>query len=400
MRTAPLHPKEDERIAYLESFRIETDREKVFDELTELACKLTKVPKSLISIVDRDEVWFKSQNGLQLDSSPRELSFCSHTSSMNEDNFFYIEDASKHSEFKDLPYVNVENGVKFYAGVQLKDSNNLPLGTVCVLDDKPHRLDDSQKQSLIMIADLVMRQLELNKRNTDLSEKTRLLEENNEMLRNFAHVVSHDMKMPLANMILTSDVMSQKYSGILDQDGKRYLKAIKDSAFSMSHYVDNILSHYESDQLAIEEKDQFDIYSIIEKVEELLGRKDDIQIVFPEDNLLIHSNSAAIEQILLNLIGNSIKYNNSDLIKIQILTTETPKYYRIAVKDNGIGIPKDKQEDIFKLFTTLNKTDRSGKKGNGIGLSTVKILVDKLGGVIKCDSQINLGTTFIFTVRK
>ncbi|MEP0478799.1 MAG: HAMP domain-containing sensor histidine kinase, partial [Nonlabens sp.] len=261
-------------------------------------------------------------------------------------------------------------------------------------------LDNEQKQSLIMIADLVMRQLELNKRNADLSEKTRLLEENNEMLRNFAHVVSHDMKMPLANMILTSDVMSKKYNTVLNEDGQRYLRAIKDSAFSMSHYVDNILSHYESDQLAIEEKDQFDIYSIIEKVEELIGRKDDIQLVFPEDNLLVNSNSAAIEQILLNLIGNSIKYNESDLIKIQILATETPKYYRIAVKDNGIGIPKDKQKDIFKLFTTLNKTDRSGKKGNGIGLSTVKILVDKLGGVIKCDSLINSGTTFTFTVRK
>ncbi|WP_298955619.1 hypothetical protein [uncultured Nonlabens sp.] len=60
----------------------------------------------------------------------------------------------------------------------------------------------------IIIAYLVMRQLDLNKRNTESLDKTRLLKENNEMLRNFAHVVSHDMKTPLANMIRTSDVIS------------------------------------------------------------------------------------------------------------------------------------------------------------------------------------------------
>ncbi|WP_366942050.1 ATP-binding protein [uncultured Nonlabens sp.] len=72
----------------------------------------------------------------------------------------------------------------------------------------------------------------------------------------------------------------------------------------------------------------------------------------------------------------------------------------MAVKDNGIGIPEDKQKDTFKLFTSLNIINRSGKQGNGIGLSTVKILVDKLGDVIKCDSQINSRTTFTFTIRK
>jgi signal transduction histidine kinase len=245
-----------------------------------------------------------------------------------------------------------------------------------------------------------MRQLMLNKTNIELQEKSRLLEENNEMLKNFARVVSHDMKMPLASMILTTDLLSEKYSGRLDTDGKRYLLSIKDTAFSMSDYIDNILSYYESDQLTIDDKEEFDIYSIIEKVEEMVGLRDDIQLIFPEDNLIINSNSAAIEQVLLNLIGNSIKYNDQKTIVIQVTAAVTPHYYKISVKDNGVGIPKDKQEDIFKLFTTLNQTDRSGKKGNGIGLSTVKILVDKLGGTIKCDSKINTGTTFTFTVKK
>jgi K+-sensing histidine kinase KdpD len=399
MTKVPLHPRELERLAYLESFHIDPKREKVLDELTELACKLTNVPKSLISIVHKDEVWFKSQKGLQLDNSPRELSFCAHAT-VNDSDFFYMEDVHENPDFKNLPFLKEEESIRFYAGVQLKDENNLPLGTVCVLDTKPHKLNSEQKKSLEMIADLVMRQLLLNKKNIELKEKTRLLQENNEMLKNFARVVSHDMKMPLASMILTTDLLSKKYSNQLDEDGKRYLHSIKDTAFSMSDYIDNILSHYESDQLAIDDKEEFDIYSIIEKVEEMLGLRDDIQLLFPEDNLIINSNSAAMEQVLLNLIGNSIKYNNQETIVIQVTAATTPEYYKIGVKDNGIGIPKDKQEDIFKLFTTLNQTDRSGKKGNGIGLSTVKILVDKLGGSIKCNSKINTGTTFTFTVKK
>jgi K+-sensing histidine kinase KdpD len=399
MSKVSLHPREVERLAYLESFHIDPKREKVLDELTELACKLTNIPKSLISIVHKDEVWFKSQKGLQLDNSPRELSFCAHATA-NDSDFFYVEDVYKTKEFHDHPYLKNDDNIRFYAGVQLKDEHNLPLGTVCVLDNKPHTLNTEQKKSLQMIADLVMRQLKLNKTNIELKEKSRLLEENNEMLKNFARVVSHDMKMPLASMILTTDVLSKKYSDQLDEDGKRYLHSIKDTAFSMSDYIDNILSHYESDQLAIDDKEEFDIYSIIEKVEEMVGLRDDIQLIFPEENIIINSNSAAIEQVLLNLIGNSVKYNNQETIVIQVTAAITPKYYKISVKDNGIGIPKDKQEDIFKLFTTLNQTDRSGKKGNGIGLSTVKILVDKLGGSIKCDSKINSGTTFTFTVKK
>ncbi|WP_292891421.1 GAF domain-containing sensor histidine kinase [Nonlabens sp.] len=399
MTKASLHPRENERLAYLESFHIDAKRVKVLDQLTEFACKLTDVPKCLIAIVGKDEVWFKSQKGLQLDNPSRELSWCAHTIA-SDHNFFYVEDVHKTSSFNNATFLKENSTIRFFAGVQLKDKQNLPLGTVCVLDDRPHRLSSEQKKSLKMIADLIMQQLKLNKTNIELKKKSKLLEENNEMLKNFARVVSHDMKMPLASMILTTDLLSEKYNESLDLHGKRYLHSIKETAFSMSDYIDNILNHYESDQLAIEDKEEFDMYSIIEKVEEMVGLRDDIQLIFPEENMILNSNSTAFEQILLNLIGNSIKYNTQDTIIIKITAKKTTKYYKFSITDNGIGIPKDKQKDIFKLFTTLNQTDRTGKKGNGIGLSTVKILVGKLGGTIKCKSKINSGTTFTFTVKK
>ena len=281
------------------------------------------------------------------------------------------------------------------------DQENLPLGTVCVIDSKPRSLSEEEKESLKMISKMIMRQMQLRKEKLELEKKQTVLKEKNDLLKNFAHVVSHDMKMPLANMIMTSDVMRQKYKGKLDAAGEDYLKGIKSAAFSMRDYIDNILNHYESEQSVLNTNDHFDINSMLLNIEEMLGmRKEYIHFILPENNLELDCDESAVEQILVNLIGNSLKYNTEESIRIQVIATESDKYYRISIIDNGMGIPETKQKEVFKLFTTLNQIDRSGKRGHGIGLSTVKILVDKLGGVITCKSKIDQGTAFTFTIAK
>lgn len=399
MALAPLHTDEKARIEVLKSYHIDPSKQKDFDELTELACKLTDVPKSLISIVDKDEVWFKSQHGLQLNSSPRELSFCSHAINSNQE-VFLIEDTRKEPEFADHPFVKAADPLIFYAGVPLKDGNGLPYGTICVLDNVPHKFTDEQRKNLLMVADLAQRQFELKRANLKLKEKARQLQENNKMLENFAHTVSHDLKMPLANIIMTSDMLKASLNGKLNDKDSQYLSGMKEAAFSMSDYIENILNHYESEQLIINTQDEIDIYSLLEDIEDMIGQREDFNFKMPENNLQLKCDSSALRQILLNLIGNSIKYNDKDLIEVRVETKETPKFYWISVEDNGVGIPDDKKDKIFELFTTLNTADRAGKKGHGIGLSTVKILVDKMGGVIKCRSKVNEGTTFTFSIKK
>ena len=401
MSNAPLHKFENERIDYLNSFKIEEySATEDLDQLLDIACKLLDIPKGLISIVEKDVVDFKSQFGFNLPASPRNLSFCSYAIASDED-LFYIEDASKHDYFKHHPYVKAAEPVIFYAGVPIRDEKNLPLGTICVIDSKPRTLSDEKKESLMMISKMVMRHMQLRREKLQLEKKQTILKEKNKLLKNFAHVVSHDMKMPLASMIMTSDLIKQKYENDLDADGIKYLSGIKSAAFSMRDYIDNILTHYESEQSTLNTSDVFDINTMLLNIEEMLGmQKDYIYFVFPDDNLEMQCDKSAVEQILLNLIGNSLKYNHQDSIRIQVTATETDKYYRISIIDNGVGIPDAQQKEVFKLFATLNTADRSGKRGHGIGLSTVKILVDKLGGVITCKSKVNIGTTFTFTIAK
>src|SRR5690606_21043317 len=134
------------------------------------------------------------------------------------------------------------------------------------------------------------------------------LEAKNEELKNFAGIVSHDMKMPLANMIITSDMLRSKYGMLLDDQGKEYLDYIKQSSFTLSEYISGLLEHYESDKTASMTKEVFDSQDLLEEMIELLNINIDCEINLPEDNIEMQANKSALEQIILNLVGNSLKY--------------------------------------------------------------------------------------------
>ncbi|MEP0479338.1 MAG: ATP-binding protein, partial [Nonlabens sp.] len=121
-------------------------------------------------------------------------------------------------------------------------------------------------------------------------------------------------------------------------------------------------------------------------------------IHLPEVNHTIHCNRVALEQIFLNLIGNSIKYNDKEETVIDLSINLDDSHYIFKVTDNGRGIPADKLDSIFDLFSTVGEYDREGQKGHGIGLSTVKQLVEKLGGEISVNSELGKNTTFTFSV--
>lgn len=401
MNPISVHQFKDERLEYAGTIQIKHDEQlKDLDQLLEIASKLIDVPRDLLSIRENDAAAFKSHFGFNLPVPTRKLSFCTYAIESDEE-LFYVPDACNDSFFKHHPFVIAAQPVIFYAGVPLRDQQNLVLGTVCIIDSVPRELSKDQKESLIMISTMIKRHLQLHQEKLKLKKKQTVLKEKNKLLKDFAHVVSHDMKMPLASMIMSSDLIRLKYKDQLDEDGVTYLAGIKTAAFSMRDYIDNVLSHYESEQSVLNTNDRFDINSMLLNIEELLGmRQDYIQFIIPEENLELNCDESAVEQILVNLIGNSLKYNHKDHIRIQVTATETDKYYRISIIDNGTGIPEAKQKEVFKLFTTLNQADRSGNRGHGIGLSTVKILVDKLGGVISYKSKIDRGTTFTFTVAK
>ena len=136
-------------------------REEVFDRTTKKLARVFEVPIALITFVDRDHQWFKSQVGLpeeiaEAHQMSRELSVCGHV--IANDEALVVEDLSRDRRFANNPLLK-ERGLRFYAGVPLR-SNDLPIGSLCILDIKPRRMTDREKRLLKVIAEDVMEEIQ------------------------------------------------------------------------------------------------------------------------------------------------------------------------------------------------------------------------------------------------
>lgn len=399
---APTKPtNEKERLKALHRYNIlGSGQDEAFDQIASLAARICDTPIALISLVDEETVWFKSAIGTDLAQSSRELSFCSHVVG-SETHHLVVNDMTGDERFHDHPYVtSKKNPIHFYAGVALLDADKHALGTLCVIDHKPNGISQEQLEVLQTLAQQVVKLIELHRNNRDLETTRDQLKVKNQDLRDFAGRVSHDMKMPLANMIVTSDILKARYGSQLDSEAVKYLNYLKDSAFSLSEYISGMLTYYESDRIAEANVEQFNIYHLLEDIIDLLNIDEQVEINFPADDLEISCNRTALEQIILNLVGNSLKYNDKEVIRVDISLRQDDSFYYFGIADNGMGIPSEKLGTIFELFSTVGTLDRHGRKGNGIGLSTVKKLVESLGGTISVESTVGKGTSFSFTVKR
>ena len=235
-----LTDNEENRLKALEDLEIfDTEPEESFDSITSLAAFICDVPIALITLINEDTQWFKSKVGFEVCSTDSDFSFCAHAIN-NPLELLEIQDATKDDRFKNNPLTVSDSPVIFYAGVPLLSHNGQPLGSLCVIDNKPNSINDKQKKALKDLALQVENLFELRRKNIHLREAHTLLKSKNVQLKEFAGTVSHDMKMPLANMIITSDVLKAKYSNQLDEKGKEYLSYLEQSSLTLSNYITNL----------------------------------------------------------------------------------------------------------------------------------------------------------------
>lgn len=396
-----LQTDESLRVAALKSYSIlDTQPEKDFDDIAELASQICQVPISSITLMDRERQWFKSKVGFDKIEIPREESFCTYMMD-NDMESIEVQNMTNDYYFKSNPYVAGDPKIAFYAGVLLIDPDGYTLGSLCVYDLEPKQLNDFQLNALKKLAHQVIKLLELRKKNALLEENNANLLSNYNELEQFARVVSHDIKSPLNNIISLTNLFQEEYGNKIDEDGNEYLEYISKSSLELKNFVDAILIYYKSDTINTTEKEKIDWNSLFKKIILMLDSKNEFEIIFPTDNSIeIYSNKMAMEQIISNLISNSIKYNDKEKVKIEIELTELPSEILLSIKDNGIGIAESDFEKVFSFFTTLGKKDRFDNIGTGIGLSTVQKMVHKLDGRIELESEIGKGSTFKLYFKK
>lgn len=400
MQIPSFHKLESERIESLRSYLVlDSDYEEEIDSLTQLASDICETPISLVSLVDNDRQWFKSKVGLDVSETSRDLSFCAHAINENED-IFVVEDSRTDPRFFDNPLVTNEPLVIFYAGVVLKSDENLPLGTLCVIDNTPRKLNDTQVKALKTISKQIMNLFNY-KKSIHIQEELRLqLSRKNQELETFASIAAHDLKSPIANIMNAANIFSQMYAPKIDPKGNLLISSIERSGQRLKSLIDGLLQFSKIDDVSLLTKSEVNLNEITTDLTTLIGNADNLKVFLISDLTSIETYPILLDQILINLFTNSLKYSNKDIAEIEFFVSENKSHYLFTVKDNGPGIDKNQQATIFDLFQTASIKDQFGNKGNGIGLAVVKKITDKLGGNIFVESEVGQGTEFHFSIAK
>ncbi len=395
-----LHIKESLRLEVLDKYDVlDTPYEDSYDSITELASEISKMPIALISLIDEKRQWFKSHHGLAIRETPREYAFCAHAINCKKD-IFVVNDCRTDPRFKNNPFVIGEPKVVFYAGVPLIGSDKLPLGTLCIIDNKPRQINAQGIQALKLLAKQVMILFESKRVTNELKQSIVHLSRKNKDLDKFAFTIAHDLKSPLNNIAAISELLSKQYDNELDTEGHALIMLINKSSKKLKVLINDILNYYTNENKMHEEVSVIRISEFYNQLFEQFNYEPSLHLKLETSIKDIVTNSTMLYQIMVNLISNTLRYSDKKNITSTIRVFEKSSFYEFHVEDNGPGIPEHLHNAVFDLFKVGKKVDKDGKKGKGIGLATVKRLVENLGGTIKVVNGTRSGCAFIFQIKK
>ena len=401
MISIPYTEKEKNRIAKLIELNIlDTPEEDDFNDIVKLASQICEVPISLISLVDDTRQWFKAKVGLAASETPREWAFCAHA--VDSNSFLQVEDATKDVRFFDNPLVVGSPDIRFYAGYPLKTSDNIALGTLCVIDTKPKELNQFQVNALETLANQVIKNIELRLSNKHLAQNLQTiaqqnveLDKANDTKRKLISILSHDLRSPLSN--LQNFIYLFENNALDANEQKEILNGVKSGVNSTINMMENLLTwtmtQLRDNSIHITQLKPCDIVKLQSKSLKLNADRKGITIINNiDENLFVNADAGMLEFIIRNLISNAIKFSNNSNIEVKLTTDEN--YDIISIKDYGIGMNSDTKSKMFKWDTENTKLGTNNEKGTGLGLLVVKDFIDKMNGIIEFESEENKGTTF------
>lgn len=272
-----------------------------------------------------------------------------------------------------------------------KDGNEFPIEI---------RLSPVKTEEGVLVISVIRDITERKQVEDTLRLQKKLLEEKIKEMDDFLHVVSHDLKEPLRGINAYAGFLLEDYSERLDEEGKRYLNALRSSTLRMHHLIRDLLTLASVTRKG-SARTEVDLAEVLEEV--LRDLEFSIQQKRAEIRInstlpTVYCDPTQMLEVFKNLLSNAIKFNEATPPVVEVTAWEEGEVHRVSIKDNGIGIDSRYLEQIFRLFERLHRQEEF--EGTGAGLAICKKMVEGNGGKIWVESEPKEGSTFFFTLPK
>jgi light-regulated signal transduction histidine kinase (bacteriophytochrome) len=238
---------------------------------------------------------------------------------------------------------------------------------------------------------------QVKERTQELSKSNIELKRSNKELEQFAYISSHDLQEPLRMVTSFTQLLEKRYKDQLNNEADEYIEFIVEGAHRMKYLIDDLLA-FSRLNTQPREIEIINLETVLNDVlSNLTVSLEESNAIITHDTLpTILADESQMWQVFQNLILNAIKFHGSNTPIIDIFANRDEKEWIFAVKDNGIGIGKEYQKQIFEVFKRLHTREKY--PGSGIGLSISQKIIRRHGGNIWVESELGKGSTFYFTI--
>lgn len=352
---AALPENESVRLAALGRYAIlDSPREAAYDDVVALAARICEAPISVINLIDEGRQWFKAEVGLGVRETPLDASICAHA--ILQPGLFEVPDTLQDPRFQDNPLCTGAPNLRFYTGALLETEEGQPIGTLCVLDYKPRRLNDLQKQTLTVLAQQVMAQLELR----------RALQNAELMMEEMVHRVKN-------SLALVSGLLNLQARRAGSDEIRAAVETARDRVSAIANLHEQL--HLASDMTTV------DMAAFLGRLLAGLGKTagGHVRLTSALEPMTLDPRRAAIVGVLVNeLVTNALRHAFPDgrtgTVTARLSRTGLAGF-RLVVEDDGVGMPED------------------GSRRRGLGTMLLDRMVGQLRGDLHCEG-LAAGTRF------